>query len=47
MNAQPITRQDVDTLYADISEGEASSNDMAQILDDWFVEHGYASVLYR
>ena len=25
----------------------ASSNDVAQILDDWFVEHGFPSILYR
>ncbi|MEV4212555.1 hypothetical protein [Micromonospora sp. NPDC049662] len=37
-------------LYADVRDADddqASSNDIAQLLDDWFRAHGYPTVLYR
>ena len=37
-------------LYAQFLEADrdvASSNDIAQLLDDWFVEQGFPTVLYR
>lgn len=36
-------------LYRDFQDAErfGSSNDVAQILDDWFVEQGFPTVLYR
>jgi hypothetical protein len=37
-------------LHAEITEAaddEASSNDITQILDDWFTRHGFPTVLYR
>ncbi|MEU1813224.1 hypothetical protein [Micromonospora aurantiaca (nom. illeg.)] len=40
----------VRTLYTEFQDAErdrASSNDIAQLLDDWFRENGYPSVLYR
>lgn len=32
---------------ADASRNGDSSNDLIQIVDDWFTEHGYPSFLYR
>ena len=40
----------VHELYRDFLEADddgASSNDITQILDDWFTGHGFATVLYR
>ena len=36
----------VQALYNDFAEAD-SSNDIAQLLDDWFTEHGFGTVLYR
>jgi hypothetical protein len=46
----PVDPDDVRALYAELLEADdtdASSNDVAQIVDDWFVARGYPSVLYR
>jgi hypothetical protein len=45
-----VAPEAVCALYRDVLEAEtfgASSNDVAQILDDWFVEHGFPTILYR
>lgn len=45
-----VEPQAVCELYRDFVESErfgGSSNDVAQMLDDWFVEHGFPTVLYR
>ncbi len=57
MNAQPTTELPADVtleavldLYAQFVEAgddQASSNDITQLLDDWFVEQGFPTVLYR
>jgi hypothetical protein len=41
---------EIDSLYAALLKADrngASSNDWAQITDDWFVEHGFPTILYR
>jgi hypothetical protein len=45
-----VTTEAVLDLYAQFLEAArdgASSNDMAQILDDWFTANGCPTVLYR
>jgi hypothetical protein len=45
-----VTTEAVLDLYALFLEADrdgASSNDVAQMLDDWFVDNGLPSVLYR
>jgi hypothetical protein len=45
-----VTTEAVLDLYARFLEADrdgASSNDMAQILDDWFTADGFPTVLYR
>jgi hypothetical protein len=40
----------IDQLHADLTEADddgASSNDVAQIVDDWLVDLGYPTILYR
>lgn len=40
----------ISALHAEFTEmdtSEASSNDVVQMLDDWFVKHGHPTVLYR
>lgn len=32
--------------YLDMDDSGSSSNDVVQMLDDWFVEHGFPSVIY-
>ena len=49
--ARPDVSPDaVRELYSEFEEAhldEASSNDIVQILDDWFTSHGYPTVIYR
>ncbi len=50
MNGFPeITTADVRDLYEQFVEvdEDGSSNDVCQMLDDWFTEHGWPTVLYR
>lgn len=45
-----ITIEAVLDLYAQFLEAGrdgSSSNDIVQILDDWFVEQGFPTVIYR
>lgn len=45
-----VTTEAVLDLYARFLEADsddASSNDITQLLDDWFVEQGFPTVLYR
>ncbi len=45
-----VTTEAVLDLYARFLEADrdrASSNDITQILDDWFVEQGFPTVIYR
>jgi hypothetical protein len=45
-----VTTEAVLDLYARVleeAEGGASSNDIVQLLDDWFVENGFPTVIYR
>lgn len=45
-----LTTEAVLDLYARFLEADrdmASSGDIAQLLDDWLVEQGFPSVLYR
>ena len=45
-----ITTEAVLDLYAQFLEADrdgASSNDVVQILDDWFVANGFPTVIYR
>lgn len=45
-----VTTEAVLDLYSQFLEAVrdgASSNDMAQILDDWFTEQGFPTVIYR
>lgn len=40
----------VQELYDEFREADsdgASSNDITQMLDDWFTRHGWPTVLYR
>ena len=40
----------VHRLYRDLLDADrfdASSNDVAQLVDDWFVEQGFPTILYR
>lgn len=46
----PVGPDDVRTLYGAFLEADedgASSNDVAQLVDDGFVARGYPSVLHR
>lgn len=50
MNAYPeISAADIRDLYEQFIEvdEDGSSNDVTQMLDDWFTEHGWPTVLYR
>lgn len=38
--------QDLYRQYKEIHEDEGSSNDVDQMLDDWFTENGFDTVLY-
>lgn len=45
-----VTTEAVLDLYAQFAEeheGGASSNDIVQMLDDWFTANGFPTVLYR
>ncbi len=45
-----VTPDDVKALYDDLlelDEGGGSSNDWTQVVDDWFVKHGYPTIIYR
>lgn len=45
-----VTTESVLDLYARFLEADrddASSNDVAQLLDDWFTENGFPTVIYR
>ena len=45
-----ITQEAVAALYAEFREADddgASSNDITQMLDDWFTRNGWPTVLYR
>lgn len=45
-----VTTEAVLDLYAQFLEADrdgASSNDIAQLLDDWFTGNGFPTVLYR
>ncbi|MEN3308967.1 MAG: hypothetical protein V7603_5169 [Micromonosporaceae bacterium] len=45
-----VEPQAVCQLHRDFLESErfgGSSNDVAQMLDDWFIEQGFPTVLYR
>ena len=45
-----VTTEAVLDLYAQLLEADrdgASSNDIVQILDDWFTANGFPTVLYR
>jgi hypothetical protein len=45
-----VTTEAVLDLYAQFLEADrdgASSNDIVQILDDWFTANGFPTVLYR
>lgn len=45
-----VTTEAVLDLYAQFLEAAregASSNDIAQLLDDWFTGNGFPTVLYR
>lgn len=45
-----VTTEAVLDLYAQFLEADrdgASSNDIVQILDDWFVAQGFPTVIYR
>lgn len=45
-----VTPEAVRELYRDLLEAEkeqCSSNDFGQIVDDWFVEQGFPTILYR
>lgn len=33
--------------YLDMDESGASSNDVVQMLDDWFTKNGFPTVIYR
>jgi hypothetical protein len=33
-------------LLAELHRDEASSNDWVQAVDDWFVAHGYPTIIY-
>ncbi len=44
-----VTKEAVQGLYdryREAHEDDASSNDIVQILDDWFTENGFDTVLY-
>lgn len=44
-----VTTEAVLDLYAQFKEesrGGASSNDIVQLLDDWFCEQGFPTVIY-
>lgn len=45
-----ITTEAVLDLYAQFLEADrdgSSSNDVVQVLDDWFVAQGFPTVIYR
>jgi hypothetical protein len=45
-----VTTEAVLDLYGQILEADrdgASSNDIAQLLDDWFTDQGFPTVLHR
>lgn len=45
-----LTPDKVHDLYRDFLEADedgASSNDITQMLDDWFTANGFPTVLYR
>jgi hypothetical protein len=45
-----VTTEAVLDLYAQFLEADrdgASSNDIAQLLDDWFTENGFPTVIYK
>lgn len=44
-----MTPDDVRQLYEDLKDAHranASSNDLVQIVDDWFVEHGFRTIIF-
>ncbi len=46
----PVTPDDVKNLYDELLELDdsgGSSNDWTQAVDDWFVKHGYPTIIYR
>ena len=48
--AAAVTPAAIQELYDDFREADedgASSNDITQMLDDWFTGHGFGTVLYR
>ncbi len=45
-----VTPDDVKALYEslrELDESGGSSNDWAQVVDDWFVKHDYPTIIYR
>ena len=45
-----VSAEAVRELYDDLAEAHedgCSSNDVAQIVDDWFVRVGFPTILYR
>jgi hypothetical protein len=45
-----VTPDDVKALYdelLELDEGGGSSNDFTHAVDDWFVKHGYPTIIYR
>jgi hypothetical protein len=45
-----VTTEAVLDLYGEVLEADrdgSSSNDVAQILDDWFTRNGFPTILYR
>lgn len=45
-----VTPDDVKALYdelLELDESGGSSNDWGQVVDDWFVAHGYPTIIYR
>ncbi len=49
MSTPQVTPDDVLDLYNQLVELEqsgGSSNDWTQVVDDWFVAHGYPTIIY-
>lgn len=44
--AAPAAVRDLYQQFTDVND-TGSSNDVAQLLDDWFVEQGFPTVVYR
>jgi hypothetical protein len=46
---RPADRIAVDSLHSELTELHregGSSNDFAQVVDNWFTDHGYSTILY-